>query len=44
MLVQRYDLREFLWALIANVLLDLVVGFHVVVQVSDLYSEEHFYK
>lgn len=39
MLVEGSDLSEFLWTLIANVLLDLVVGFHVIVKVGDLFEK-----
>lgn len=36
MLIERRDLREFLRALCAHVLLNLVVGFHVIVEIGDL--------
>lgn len=40
MLVERRDLGEATRTLVADVLLDLVVGFHVVVEVGDLWNEE----
>lgn len=36
MLVERGDLGESTWTLVADVLLDFVMGFHVVVEIGDL--------
>lgn len=36
MLIERGDLSEFLRTLITTILLDFVVGFHVIVEISDL--------